>query len=394
MTAHNIARLLQSDEALANINKYELDKLIQSFPYWQVAYALRAKYNEIHKLEDETFLNTAAIFAQNRGELKKYVTGYAEPDISNDVETITPIIQNEISIPEQDKVSAEVNFKQEIRIENADLDTISLVEKKETETDEIDIADEPLEPYVSLIDDITTTELINKEDEGIITESETREELAHELSDLDNIDLPQLSQNTENDDFVISEEIKEMAISDTQNEEVSYNSADMELTLPKQEKQTEQAYDNILPSIEHIKKQETISEIDAEIASLKYEHEFQNQAIETKINKEMTFTQWLKFLSEKNAIETIEEVNQNLKTLQSKTNLYDDEFDEEDLALQEMIKPIAQKSAEPTEVVSENYAKILILQGRYEKAREIYQKLSLLNPEKSAYFASEIEKLN
>lgn len=394
MTAHNIARLLQSDEALANINKYELDKLIQSFPYWQVAYALRAKYNELHKLEDETFLNTAAIFAQNRGELKKYVTGYAESDIRNDVETITPIIQNEISIPEQDKVSAEVNFKQEILIENADLDTISLAEKNEADTDEIDIADEPLEPSVSLIDEITTTELINKEDEGIITELETREELVQELSDLDNIDLPQLSHNTENDDFVISEEIKEMAISDTQNEEASYNSADMEQTLPQQEKQTEQAHDNILPSIEHIKKQETISEIDAEIASLKYEHEFQNQAIETKINKEMTFTQWLKFLSEKNAIETIEEVNQNLKTLQSKTNLYDDEFDEEDLALQEMIKPIAQKSAEPTEVVSENYAKILILQGRYEKAREIYQKLSLLNPEKSAYFASEIEKLN
>jgi tetratricopeptide (TPR) repeat protein len=43
---------------------------------------------------------------------------------------------------------------------------------------------------------------------------------------------------------------------------------------------------------------------------------------------------------------------------------------------------------------SENMAKILLLQGKREKAVEIYKQLILKYPEKKAYFASQIEKIN
>jgi len=43
--------------------------------------------------------------------------------------------------------------------------------------------------------------------------------------------------------------------------------------------------------------------------------------------------------------------------------------------------------------VTETLAQIYVDQGYPEKAKEIYMKLSLLNPEKNAYFASLIEKL-
>lgn len=43
--------------------------------------------------------------------------------------------------------------------------------------------------------------------------------------------------------------------------------------------------------------------------------------------------------------------------------------------------------------VTETLAQIYVDQGYPERAKEIYMKLSLLNPEKSAYFASLIEKL-
>lgn len=44
-------------------------------------------------------------------------------------------------------------------------------------------------------------------------------------------------------------------------------------------------------------------------------------------------------------------------------------------------------------LVTESFAKILTRQGKLEQAREVYEKLSLKNPEKSAYFAQKIEEL-
>jgi len=45
-------------------------------------------------------------------------------------------------------------------------------------------------------------------------------------------------------------------------------------------------------------------------------------------------------------------------------------------------------------VVSESYANLLAKQGYKEQAIEMYKKLILKNPEKSSYFAAEIQKLN
>lgn len=57
------------------------------------------------------------------------------------------------------------------------------------------------------------------------------------------------------------------------------------------------------------------------------------------------------------------------------------------------IQAIIDKSVEePVGVASESYAIVLAQQGHIEKAIEMFQQLSLKNPEKSSYFAAQIEK--
>ncbi len=58
------------------------------------------------------------------------------------------------------------------------------------------------------------------------------------------------------------------------------------------------------------------------------------------------------------------------------------------------VKDISENSVVPHEdFMTETFAKILIKQGSYDKAIEIYQKLILKFPEKNTYFASQIEEI-
>jgi len=58
-----------------------------------------------------------------------------------------------------------------------------------------------------------------------------------------------------------------------------------------------------------------------------------------------------------------------------------------------IIKQMAEKSNTEGEILTEAMAEVLLQQGKLGKAIEVYQKLSLLNPLKSAYFAAKIDKI-
>ncbi|HMH32039.1 MAG TPA: hypothetical protein VK543_03360 [Puia sp.] len=78
-----------------------------------------------------------------------------------------------------------------------------------------------------------------------------------------------------------------------------------------------------------------------------------------------------------------------LKTMKrSSTSLLDTEMN---AMTEATIQDIAEHSIEEKEVITEAMAEVLALQGKMDKAIELYHKLSLLNPSKSAYFAGRIE---
>lgn len=103
----------------------------------------------------------------------------------------------------------------------------------------------------------------------------------------------------------------------------------------------------------------------------------QNPAPDDKLGNQLkSFTEWLKTMR-KLPEATIEETNDN-----DQPNHHID------------IEKIAAHSLEEKEVVTEAMAEVLLLQGKRDKARAVYDKLSLLNPDKRAYFAARIKELN
>jgi hypothetical protein len=58
------------------------------------------------------------------------------------------------------------------------------------------------------------------------------------------------------------------------------------------------------------------------------------------------------------------------------------------------VERLAAHSVHTADVVTESMAEVWLKQGNKEKAADVYRKLSLRNPSKSAYFAAKIESLN
>ncbi len=57
------------------------------------------------------------------------------------------------------------------------------------------------------------------------------------------------------------------------------------------------------------------------------------------------------------------------------------------------VQKLAEKSNKEEEVITETMAEVFLQQGKLHKAKEIYEKLSLLSPSKIAYFAAKIDQI-
>jgi hypothetical protein len=90
-----------------------------------------------------------------------------------------------------------------------------------------------------------------------------------------------------------------------------------------------------------------------------------------KLGKQLkSFTEWLKVMKKNNG----NKLPENYK-------------------MDNVVEKLAEKSNVETEVITETMAEVYLQQGKIDKANEILEKLSLLYPAKSVYFAAKIEQL-
>lgn len=123
-------------------------------------------------------------------------------------------------------------------------------------------------------------------------------------------------------------------------------------------------------------------------------YDVETSEINTAITSIMAEDDILEFITEPAEQETntsqnlIDQFLNNIPTIQRKQEapLPNETFVNEDISLDSV--------AEPEELATELLAEIYIKQRYFDKAIEVYKKLSLKFPEKSGYFATQIEKIN
>lgn len=108
----------------------------------------------------------------------------------------------------------------------------------------------------------------------------------------------------------------------------------------------------------------------------------------------MSFSEWLVYYKKKKQQEQEEEEDQRaLKSMWQKEKLAA-ALEEENEEIPENVFEMAVNSITKEEsLASEALAEVLVKQGRYDRAIDMYKKLSLRKPQKKAYFARKIEDI-
>lgn len=221
------------------------------------------------------------------------------------------------------------------------------------------------------------------EERGELPVATENESIAEEPSVAEQPEIPQ-------EEILVPEE-NEVNIEDVEDAENFTEPPDEEEILPEDDAVSELAEDAILnEKLSSLLKEqaaafekpveESVTEVPIETVPLHRVDYFESQGIkldEEKPNDKLgnqlrRFTDWLK---------QMKSINPSPTELRS------------DAAGEQQVEHIARHSNDAEEVVTETMAEVLIKQGKPEQAINIYEKLSFINPSKSAYFAAKIKQL-
>jgi tetratricopeptide (TPR) repeat protein len=124
------------------------------------------------------------------------------------------------------------------------------------------------------------------------------------------------------------------------------------------------------------------------------DHKLNLQEQQKSLMVVMSFSEWLMYYKKKKRQEEEQEQDQkDLRTMWQKEKLAA-ALEEENEEIPENVFEMAVNSITKEEgLVSESLAEVLVRQGRYDRAIDMYKKLSLRKPQKKAYFARKIEEI-
>ena len=197
-------------------------------------------------------------------------------------------------------------------------------------------------------------------------------------------DITQELQDISNEKTFIAAE-ENLAITPDYKDEEQQNSIN-EKTLPPVQEETiiipeERADNNNAGQPQEITTQKIIDKEPLLFEPLYASDYFASQGIKLKEEQQPTdrmgkqlksFTEWLKTMKK----------------------VHDQKLPTEQVSIDLSVQHLAEKSNKEEEVLTESMADVYLQQGKTNKAKEIYEKLSLLNPSKNAYFAAKLKQIN
>lgn len=384
MNADTFFSYLTNPSLITENSSKELDAVITEFPYFETAYLLQAKAaNNNKSIHYATKLKLASVYANDRIRLYELLS-QTNPVVASP-QIISPV--KEVIKAEEKVIEPKVDIKP--------------IEVIEVAPKQIIVADETIELKP---EKLVETPIVIEKETNAINESTVEEKvestisLAKQISEILPIENHTIAAKTE---LEIPIEKQKVAI------EVSpliEKLSEEKETLDNVEKEvlTEVLNQYVANEVEQIEPQLTIDKTADEIIT-----KTEKPAID--FNSPHSFTEWLKLAQlnkqntdDKNLIAQTDKINPkvNLQKKVAQLNLIERFIEKEPKIASpkktEFFNPVnkAKESAEEDfSFVTETLAKIYLQQGNSSKALKAYEHLSLKFPEKSAYFASQIEKI-